>query len=199
VAASPLDVPARSVPPRGRGAIALARHGETTWNATRRFQGQLDVPLNDTGRAQARALAERAAREGFAALYASPLRRARETAEIVGAALGLEPRLDERLMESDVGAWEGRLKDELARDEPEAWAAFRRAGADFRFPGGESLGEQQARVLAALADIEDREDGRPTLVVCHRGVIRCVLAHTSGRGLGTYHEWTVPNGELVWL
>ena len=178
--------------------IVLARHGETTWNKDRRFQGQLDVELNDTGREQARALADAAAGQGFAALYTSPLARARETAEIVGAALGLEPRPDDRLKEGHVGDWQARYKEDIARSEPEVWAAFRRAGEDFRFPGGESLGEQQERVIAALVDITQRGD-LPALVICHRGVIRCALAHTHNRGLETYHEWTVPNGELIRL
>jgi broad specificity phosphatase PhoE len=178
--------------------IFLARHGETTWNKDRRFQGQLDVELNDTGREQARALAEIAKGHDRAAIYTSPLVRARETAEIVGAALGLEPRPDDRLKEVDVGDWQGRYKEELERDEPDAWAAFQAAGEDYRFPGGESLAAQQRRVIAALVDVTQRGD-LPALVVCHRGVIRCALAHTHNRGLDTYHEWTVPNGELIRL
>jgi broad specificity phosphatase PhoE len=178
--------------------ILLARHGETADNKDRRFQGQKDVPLNDIGREQARALAEAARGEGLVALYSSPLIRARETAEVVGAALGLEPRLDDRLKEVDVGDWEGRLKDDIARAQPEQWAAFGRGGDDWRFPGGESLAEQQRRVIAALVDITQAGD-LPALVVCHRGVIRCALAHTHIRGLDTYHEWTVPNGELIRL
>jgi alpha-ribazole phosphatase len=178
--------------------ILLVRHGETTSNRERRFQGQLDVPLNDTGREQARALAERVRDEHVAALYSSPLVRASETAEIVGAAIGLEPRLDDRLKEIDVGDWQERLKPDIERDEPEAWAAFQAAGEDFRFPGGESLREQQERVIAALVDITQRRE-LPALVVCHRGVIRCALAHTHNRGLDTYHEWAVPNGELIRL
>ena len=178
--------------------ILLARHGETTSNKERRFQGQLDVPLNDTGRAQALGLAEQVREEGIAALYTSPLSRARETAEIVGAELGLEARPDDRLKEIDVGDWQTRLKADLERDDPEAWGAFRAAGEDFRFPGGESLLEQQERVVAALVDITQRRE-LPALVVCHRGVIRAALAHTHRRGLDTYHEWTVPNGELIRL
>ncbi len=178
--------------------ILLARHGETAENKERRFQGQKDVPLNETGREQARALAEQVAAEPLAALYTSPLVRARETAEIVGARIGLEPRPDDRLKEVHVGDWQERLKDDLAREDPEAWAAFGRAGEDFRFPGGESLEEQQRRVVAALVDITQRGD-LPALVVCHRGVIRAALAHTHIRGLDTYHEWTVPNGELIRL
>ena len=178
--------------------IVLARHGETTWNRERRFQGRLDVELNDTGREQARELARLAAGRGFAALYSSPLVRARETADIVGAELGLEVRVDDRLQESFAGDWQGRLKPELEREQPEAWAAFVAGGPEVRFPGGESLCEQQERVVAALVDITQRGD-LPALVVCHRGVIRCALAHTHKRGLGTYHEWQVPNGELITL
>jgi alpha-ribazole phosphatase len=178
--------------------ILLVRHGETTWNKDRRFQGRLDVPLNDTGREQARELAEQARGEGLAALYSSPLSRARETAEIVGEALGLEPQLDDRLKEVHVGDWEERLKSDIQRDDPDAWAAFQAAGEDWRFPGGESLAEQQERVIAALVDITQRRE-LPALVVCHRGVVRCALAHTHNRGLETYHEWSVPNGELIRL
>jgi broad specificity phosphatase PhoE len=180
--------------------ILLARHGETAENRERRFQGQKDVPLNEHGREQARALAERAAAEErpIVALYTSPLVRARETAEIVGARIGLEPIPDDRLKEIDVGGWQDRLKDDVQRDDPDDWAAFLRAGDDFRFPGGESFAEQQERVIAALVDITQRGE-LPALVVCHRGVIRAALAHTHIRGLDTYHEWTVPNGELIRL
>ena len=180
--------------------ILLARHGETESNRERRFQGQLDVPLSATGREQARALAEQAAAEGrpIVALYTSPLIRARETADIVGARLGLEPRPDPRLVEVDVGDWERRLKDDVERDDPEEWAAFMRAGADFRFPGGESFAEQQERVVDALVAITQRGE-LPALAVCHRGVVRCALAHTHRRGLETYHEWRVPNAELIRL
>ena len=178
--------------------IVLARHGETTENRERRFMGQKDVPLNDTGRAQAVEMGERVREEGFAALYSSPLARARETAEIVGDMIGLKPRLDPRLMEVHVGEWQDRLKDDIEREEPERWAAFRRGGDDWRFPGGESLREQQDRVIAALVAITQAGE-LPALVVCHRGAIRCALAHTQKRGLETYHEWKVPNGELVRL
>jgi probable phosphoglycerate mutase len=178
--------------------ILMARHGQTVWNKDRRFQGQLDVPLDDTGREQAHALADRATGERIVALYTSPLVRASETAAIVGARLGLEPRPDDRLKESDVGDWAGRYKADIEREDPDGWARFGAAGEEFRFPGGESLEEQQARVIAALVDITQRHE-LPALVVCHRGVIRCALAHTNIRGLDTYHEWTVPNGQLVRL
>ncbi|MDQ3741006.1 MAG: histidine phosphatase family protein [Actinomycetota bacterium] len=180
--------------------ILLARHGETKENRERRFQGQNDVPLSDKGIEQAHALAELAANEHppIVALYTSPQRRAKQTAEVVAGRLGLAPREDPRLKEVDVGDWEGRLKDDVEREDPQLWAAFRRAGDGFRFPGGESLAEQQERVIEALVDVTQRGE-LPALLVCHRGVVRCALAHTHRRGLETYHEWKVPNAELVRL
>jgi broad specificity phosphatase PhoE len=179
--------------------ILLARHGQTDDNVPPlRFQGQRDTPLNETGRAQARELAERVAAldPPVASLWCSDLSRARETAEIVGARLGLEPRPDARLREGWRGDWEGRLFDDVARAEPDAFAAWRRAGASFRFPGGESLAEQQARVLAALADV-DAAGELPALVVCHGGSIRAVLCASDPRGLDAFHVWEVPNVAVV--
>jgi glucosyl-3-phosphoglycerate phosphatase len=155
----------------GTDEILLARHGETDDNAVGRFQGHRNPPLNERGRAQARALADAVAGEGIVALYASPLRRARETAEIVGAGLGLEPVLDERLMEIDVGEWAGLLHHEIPDGDLERWRA---AEPSFRFPGGESVAEQVQRVDAAIGDV--RAAGRlPALVVCHGGTIRAAL------------------------
>ena len=178
--------------------ILLARHGETDDNAPpARVQGVRDVPLNDRGREQARRLARAAARGEPRALWSSQLSRARETAEIVGAELGLEPRVDERLAESDRGSWEGRLLDEIARDEPELWAAWRRGGGSFRFPGGESLEEHLKRVSDVLDEIAAGE--LPALVVCHGGTIRCAFARGHARGLDAFHELEVPNAEIMRL
>jgi broad specificity phosphatase PhoE len=170
--------------------ILLARHGETDHNVPpARVQGWIDVPLNDRGREQARALAD--AVGAPAAIYSSQLSRARETAEIVAAARGLDVVVDERLAESNRGAWEGRLVSEIAREEPDAWRAWRRGGSAFRFPGGESLKEHADRVAAALADVE--RGPLPALVVCHGGTIRCAFALRHARGLDAFHELDVPN------
>ena len=178
--------------------ILLARHGETPYNAERRFQGQGDVPLNDRGIAQARELAQLAKAEPLAALYASPVRRARQTAEIVAEAVGLEPRFDPRFAEHDVGDWQDRLFDDVEAADPERWAQWQAAGAGWRFPGGESLGEQQERVVAGLVDVTQARD-LPALVVCHRGVIRSALCHTRNENLDAFHEIPVPNGALIRL
>ena len=178
--------------------ILLARHGETDDNAPpARVQGWRDVPLNDRGRAQARELARAAAAAGPRGLWTSHLARARETAEIVGAELGLEPRVDDRLAESDRGSWEGRLLEEIEREEPELWAAWRRAGASFRFPDGEALADHLTRVSSALDEVA--AGPLPALVVCHGGTIRCAFARANPRGLDAFHELDVPNAEIMRL
>jgi probable phosphoglycerate mutase len=175
--------------------IWLARHGETAANAEGRIQGSIDPPLNDTGREQARALAEQVRPLGLEALYASQLKRATETAEIVGAAVGLEPRVDPRFAESRRGRWEGGLIAEIKRDEPEEWARARQAGPDFRFPGGgESLAEHSERVEQALEEVA--RGPLPALVVCHGGTIRIALAKRHPEGLHSFWQPKVPNGAL---
>jgi len=179
--------------------ILLARHGETDDNIEPiRIQGWRDTPLNDTGRAQAHELAERVAGEGIAALYSSELSRARETAEIVGARIGLEPVIDPRFAEGNRGELEGRLWQDVAEDDPDLYAAWRKAGSGFRFPGGESLQEQMDRVIAGLVDVT-QAGALPALVVCHGGSIRVALSHTHNRGLDVFHDWDVPNVALVRL
>lgn len=179
--------------------IALARHGETDDNREPiRVQGFTDTPLNDTGRRQAQELAGRVADRGFRSLWSSDLSRARETAEIVGRRIDLKPRLDARLREASRGRWEGSRFIDIEREDPDGYAAWRRAGAEFRFPGGESLLEQQQRVSAALDDIAEQRE-LPALVVCHGGSIRVVLCLSDPRGLDAFHEFDVPNVALVEL
>jgi probable phosphoglycerate mutase len=181
------------------GSLLLARHGETDDNREPiRAQGFRDTPLNDTGRRQAAELAERLADRGIVSLWSSDLSRARETADIIGARIGLEPKLDARLREANRGEWEGRLFIDIAREDPERYAAWLRAGEAFRFPGGESLREQMDRVAACLQDIK-RAGELPALVVCHGGTIRVMLCRHDPRGLDAFHDFRVPNGAVVSL
>jgi broad specificity phosphatase PhoE len=177
--------------------VLLARHGETNDNLPPlRFQGFTDTPLNETGRAQAAELAERVVNDGIRSLFASDLCRARETAEIVGRRIALEPTLDPRLREASRGRWEGHRFEEIEHAEPERYAAWMRAGPEFRFPGGESLLEQQQRVQHALSDIHARAQ-LPALVVCHGGSIRVMLCARDPRGLDAFHQFEVPNVAVV--
>jgi probable phosphoglycerate mutase len=174
-------------------AVLLARHGQTDDNREPlRFQGWRDTPLNETGRLQAAQLAQRVVGEGIVSLWSSDLSRASETAEIVASRLGLEARLDPRLREANRGRWEGRRFRDVAREEPELFAAWRRAGPGWRFPGGESLQEQQQRVAACVEEI--RADGElPALAVCHGGSIRVMLCLSDPRGLAAFHTFKIPN------
>jgi probable phosphoglycerate mutase len=179
--------------------LLLARHGQTDDNIEPiRAQGFRDTPLNETGRRQAHELADRVASEGIASLWSSDLTRAAETAGIVGARVGLVPRFDARLREGSRGAWEGERFIDIEQREPAAYAAWRRGGAGFRFPDGESLQEHSDRVLAALTEIHARGE-LPALVVCHRGSIRAVLCLDDPRGLAAFHEYDVPNTGVVAL
>jgi broad specificity phosphatase PhoE len=187
----------RPVRPSSPHVIWLARHGETAANAEGRVQGTLDTPLSERGREQARALAEAVGGLGLRALYSSHQQRAHDTAQIVGERVALDPVVDERLAESDRGSWEGRRLTEIESEEPEAFAAWHRGGADFRFPGGESLGEHVARVDGALADIA--AGPLPALAICHGGTVRAALVARGGRRFDEFQRIPVPNAELVAL
>jgi probable phosphoglycerate mutase len=173
--------------------VYLARHGQTAYNLEGRFQGQQPVPLDATGRAQALELAERAVAYGFCALWSSPLLRARETADAVARRIGLEPQEDARLMETDAGNWTNRSFVDVRAEAPARFDAFVAASPEFAFPGGESFADQEVRVAAALADIEDGP--LPALVVCHGMVIRAALASRAGARVERFER--VANAAIV--
>jgi broad specificity phosphatase PhoE len=159
--------------------ILLARHGETDWNAERRWQGHSDPPLNDRGRTQAGTLADELAAAGVAAVYSSDLRRSVETAQIVAGQLGLAVRTDPRLREVDVGEWSGLTPDEVAVRYPDAhsrWLAYESHG----WSSGESYEQLADRVVAALVDIAAGHPDDTILVVTHGGPVRAVSAHCEG-------------------
>jgi broad specificity phosphatase PhoE len=183
--------------------LYVARHGETDWNAEGRLQGHTDVPLNDRGRAQARALAAALAREGIGALVASDLARAKETADIVAGALGRpSPVIDPRLRERGFGVFEGRTKADLAETEPDAWRAWNE-DVRARPPGGESHEDLVGRIVAAVehAGRAHAQGGSPVLVVSHGAAIRALLLAATGLrvpplGNGTVYRVTLDGGSL---
>jgi broad specificity phosphatase PhoE len=177
----------------GQPQLYLARHGQTAYNREGRFQGHLPVPLDDTGRAQAAELAERALAYDFRALWSSPLLRARETADVIARRIGIEVLEDERLMETDAGDWTDRSFAEVRAEAPERFDAFAAGDPAFAFPGGESFAGQEVRVSAALEEIEQGE--LPALVVCHGMVIRAALRSRAGHDVERVER--VANAALV--
>jgi len=159
--------------------LLLVRHGETDWNATRRWQGRDDPPLNARGIAQARELADALAADDIAAVYTSDLRRALQTAEIVGERLGLEIVPLAELREIDVGSWSGRRSADIEVEEPEAWARHV-ASWGTGWTDGETPEQLTARVVDALRRISSERDEERVLVVAHGGVIRALTAFALG-------------------
>jgi broad specificity phosphatase PhoE len=158
--------------------ILLARHGETDWNRENRFQGHADPPLNETGRAQAAELAAALTNEPLAAVYSSPLRRAFETAQIVGEPHGLEPVPVVALREVDVGSWQGLTRAEIEERFPEQFARW----LDYEqgWEDGESYDEMGRRVLAALLELAATHEGERILAVSHGGPVRAAYAVADG-------------------
>jgi broad specificity phosphatase PhoE len=158
--------------------ILLARHGETDWNRENRFQGHADPPLNETGRAQAVELSAALEDEQLAAVYASPLRRAFETAELVAAPHDLVPVPVEALREVNVGSWQGLTRAEIEQRFPDQFARW----LDYHegWEDGESYEEMGRRVIAGLLELAAAHDGERILAVSHGGPVRAAYALADG-------------------
>ena len=170
-------------------SILLVRHGQSEWNAVRRWQGRADTPLTALGRRQAvLASRELALLPPFGAVWSSSLSRASETASIIAAELGLAVSTDDRLAESDAGEWQGLTPDEIERAYPGFLRDHRRP------PTFETFESVIERSTAALADIASQSpDDGPVLVVAHSGVLRSIVRH-----LGAADE-RIPNLGGVWV
>ena len=158
--------------------LLLVRHGETDWNRDGRWQGGSDTSLNDLGRGQAQALAQELDGD-IGLVYSSDLSRARETAEIIAAKLGLEIRFDPRLRERGFGSWEGLTTSEIEErfaDSHRRWLAGEGAGAD----DAETFEDFFARVNGFLADVLRLHPDEEVLVISHGGAIRVIHALATG-------------------
>lgn len=163
--------------------ILLARHGETPWNAEGRYQGQRDIALSETGEGQARALGERLRELPISRAVASPLSRARRTAELaLGDARAGLLTLDPGLAEIAHGDWEGLLASEIRARDPERLRAWRESPATVQMPGGgESLGQVLERAWPAFAAAcEGLGEADTLLVVAHDAVNRVLLCRILG-------------------
>jgi probable phosphoglycerate mutase len=180
--------------------ILLIRHGETDWNAARRLQGHLDIPLNEEGMRQAAALGAALADEPIDAIYASDLSRAVLTATPLAETRGLRVQTDPRLRERCYGAFEGLLYGEIGARYPEAWLAFRTRDIDARFPQGErpaeTLREFSTRSLQAVRCIAARHVGQRIAIVAHGGVLECIYRFANDIGLVVPRDFDIRNASI---
>lgn len=177
--------------------LLLARHGQSVSNAVRRFQGLQDVALSDLGLRQAAALGRAIRHRRLAAVYTSPLERARRTAEIAVEGLDVTVIEVHELRELSLGEWEGLTVEEISRLPGDPYTQWVRDPVACLPPGAEPLADVQARVVRAMADIAAAHPtGQETLVVCHGGVISAYLAHCLGLPLSSIWRLTLSNGSI---
>ncbi len=175
--------------------IILVRHGQTAWNVGasstegERFRGRIDLPLNERGRAQAQALAERLTREPIAAVYASPLQRAVETAQPTARRLGLTVKPLAGIIDINYGAWQERPHSEVARLYPTLYRQWLQEPHKVRPPGGESLAEVRERAMAALYQVIARHQDQTILVAAHQVVNKVLVC--AMLGLDNSHFWRI--------
>ncbi len=179
--------------------LCVVRHGETGWNAERRLQGHTDIPLNDTGLAQARATAQLLADHRFDAAYTSDLKRAADTARAICTS-GPSPTPRAELRERHYGVFQGLTYAEAAQQHPETYRHFEARTPDVPFPGnGESLAAFAERIRNAFEQIADNHPGQTILVVAHGGVLDILYRLASGRSLQAPRDFKIPNAALNWL
>ncbi|HTP60474.1 MAG TPA: histidine phosphatase family protein [Burkholderiales bacterium] len=176
--------------------LCVVRHGETAWNAEHRVQGQLDVPLNAIGQAQAEATAKVLGEEKFSAIYSSDLARAQQTAQPAARLLAMSVALDRDLRERHYGIFERLTYAEVKQKFPGDYARFeaREPGYDFRT--GESLSAFSERSIAAISRIADRHAGESVLVFTHGGVLDMLQRFITGSELSTQRGFGIPNAGL---
>lgn len=179
--------------------LLFIRHGQTPANAAGAWQGWSDPPLNATGQAQAHAIADRLKidHSEVRALYTSPLRRALQTAEIIGTRLALSPHVVHQLKEIHFGDLEGITLEEMEDRFPELHARWQdKTDMTFQWPGGEQRGDFFARAAEACERICSRHYGEKVVIVAHGGTIRACLAHLLPDQLGQWWRYSLDNTGL---
>jgi probable phosphoglycerate mutase len=179
--------------------LCLVRHGETAWNTERRIQGHIDIDLNATGEAQARALGRSLSGHSFAAAYSSDLRRAWHTAQIATSALGLTVSPAPILRERHFGVLQGITSQEASEQEPHAHRHHLARTPDYDLETGESLIEFATRVMAGLEHFVARHAGGEVLAFSHGGVLDVAYRAATGMALDAPRDFALPNAALNWL
>lgn len=181
--------------------ILLIRHGETAWNAVRRLQGHIDIPLNAEGERQAGALAQALAAEPIDAIVSSDLARARQTAQAVADQFdGLTVATDPLLRERCYGVFEGMLYSEVEREYPADFVLWQARDIDAVMPPGERVAESfrqfYARSISAIRDWVGRYPGKTIVIVAHGGVLECAYREAVGMQLDSPRDFQVKNASI---
>ena len=176
--------------------LLFIRHGETDWNRQLRFQGQIDVPLNATGQAQAQRLSARLAADRYDGFFTSDLTRARETAAPLAAAWRLQPVAVTALREQSFGVLEGLTVSEVQERHADLWQRWLEHRADFALPRGESLRQFHTRVITAVRELAADAPARRLAIVTHGGVLDMLWRSAKGLPLSGLRECDIPNAGL---
>lgn len=179
--------------------ICFIRHGETDWNVGKRIQGQTDIPLNETGRAQALAMAFNAAHYNFSAIYSSDLSRARETAQVLADRFELEVKTLPQLGERHYGIFQGITRDEGAERYPDAYTLYLARDFEYDFETGESMQRFADRINEAVDWLTRHHSGQTIAAVSHAGVLDIIYRKATGRPLHTPRDFVIPNCALNWF
>jgi 2,3-bisphosphoglycerate-dependent phosphoglycerate mutase len=173
--------------------FVFIRHGETDWNRQQRWQGHTDVPLNAIGLAQAARLGERLADEPGDLLLASDLQRARQTAQPLATAWAMAPVLESGFREQNFGMLEGLDAPTIKARHADIWSQWLEHRADYAPPGGESLAQFHARVIAAVRAAAEQHPGQRLVVVTHGGVLDMLWRTAHGLSLHGLRQCEIPN------
>ncbi len=173
--------------------LLFIRHGETDWNVQQRFQGQLDVPLNATGHAQAQRMAAALINDRHDVLYSSDLQRAMQTAAPLAAAWSHQPHTLPEFREQSFGVLEGLDGTTVRAQRPQEWQRWLEFRADYALPGGESTQQFHQRVTAAVRLLVATHAGRRIAVVTHGGVLDMLWRSAQGLPLDGPRECDIPN------
>jgi probable phosphoglycerate mutase len=179
-----------------RTQLIVVRHGQTTWNSERKFQGHLDSQLSSKGISQAHSLARRLVNRNFSALYSSDLGRAMQTAQIIAAAAAHDVVPDARLRERNLGIFQGLTGEEIETTYPEEYELYRSRDPDYVVPGGESLRQQVEQNVACLEELAQRHLGESIVVVTHGGVLSGLFRHVLSIPLEAPRRFEFPNSGL---
>ncbi len=177
--------------------IILVRHGETDWNREMRIMGRKPIPLNAEGRKQARAMGKFLKSVPIDRVFASPIRRARETADLVVRGRPLEVVDEESLAEIHYGDWVGKLFSEVRGTE--AFETYWKVPSEAQAPGGEPMSSVRERAISFVERLRSEHPEGRALLVSHADVIKVILIHYLGVELNELHKLRVDNGSLSYL